>query len=811
MRATAFGLSFFFRILYPVLCVAALILAPGAVWGAEPLGVIGGVSNAMAVSGNYAYVGEGLYLKVIDISDETRPKGAGALKLPHPLKLIAVSGSYGYLYCGNGPVALPQESEFVVVDLTNPRSPKLVSSQWFNAITDLQTQGGWAYMAHGGKVEVYSLANPRQPQLASTFPAPDNTVRHYKFALAGTRAYATGAPQSRHDLSYLVYDVSNPRDVRYLGAAQSLWNDPESESEVYAIGADNKRIYTVVQSYLRIHDAANSAKPALLSETFIEDGFYECAIAPRGDRVFVLTGDNLLIFNVSNPRQPTLAGKMARGSVRAIAAPEERANTVFINERYSGLKIMDYTTPAAPRLKGFAPSSGFGPMAVDAPYAFVGNYSGGIHVINASDPSSLSVAAVIQTPSSPWALEKRGDLLYVAGDKDLEVWDGSRPTSATMLGSLAKIKDTQGAIVNPRFCRIKSHDGMLYAVGLGITEDYANTTGRDFLTIVDAHDPTSPKQLAYMSIPSAAFLGSVDLLAGAALSGAPHDYLYIQMGGAIQIFDVTNTRKPIKAATFQPGEGVLSFALFQQRGINYMMTMADVDYQYRMLIYSLADPLHPQCISSQTIYIGQSLSPYPIVISGEYAVIASPYRVVLLSIANLKNLVELDRAPMSVDSILSGVNVGLHGSTLYALDSSWGLMTYRLKSILPENATIVSDTFPRRMYAGQFISGAVTARNSGQSTWNQGNPALPAARGGIAMIGAVSHCEPLNENVAPGQEHAFAALLTAPEKPGEYALTLQIARPQSSSTPLSFFGEPYMIRVTVTPRPSSAQGWMEYR
>ena len=67
------------------------------------VGQIGGESYAVAVQGNFAYLGMGQTLVILNISDPTHPSAAGQMGiLPEVVEGVAVAGSYAYVADGIG-------------------------------------------------------------------------------------------------------------------------------------------------------------------------------------------------------------------------------------------------------------------------------------------------------------------------------------------------------------------------------------------------------------------------------------------------------------------------------------------------------------------------------------------------------------------------------------------------------------------------------------------------------------------------------------------------------------------------------------
>ncbi len=95
------------RLIYSVIMLFALIMISG-IGSAVDVNVelvshIGGMVSDAVVNGNYAYIGEGQDLVVLDMTDVSNPSEVGRVITPSLVDDITVSGNYAYItdYEGN--------------------------------------------------------------------------------------------------------------------------------------------------------------------------------------------------------------------------------------------------------------------------------------------------------------------------------------------------------------------------------------------------------------------------------------------------------------------------------------------------------------------------------------------------------------------------------------------------------------------------------------------------------------------------------------------------------------------------------------
>ncbi len=83
-------------------------------------GRFGGTTYTVAVSGNYAYIGQGQDFVVFDISNPAAPSESGRLITAGVVRNIVVSGNYAYVAEGY--------NDLMIVDISNKEAPVLSGS-----------------------------------------------------------------------------------------------------------------------------------------------------------------------------------------------------------------------------------------------------------------------------------------------------------------------------------------------------------------------------------------------------------------------------------------------------------------------------------------------------------------------------------------------------------------------------------------------------------------------------------------------------------------------------------------------------------
>lgn len=453
-----------------VLCCLSLLLPGASLTGArgrptawQVVGQTGGPTRAIAVQGNYAYLGVGLRLVVLDVSDPAQPHEVGvSAPLPHYVEHVAISGTLAYVAAGGGGLQ--------VVSVADPAHPALVGGlDTLGYAEDVAVSGHVAYLADGPYgLRALDVSDPAHPaEIGSAY-----TMRYaYAVAVSGHLAYlaAGGA-------GLAVADVSDPAHPIELGALDTpgyAYGITVSGDTAYVAGGwAGLRIVSVVDpgapvevgscatpgwafgvtvsgtlayvagafAGLQIVDVSNPAQPMTLGGSPVADG-HAGEVAVRGTAAYV-ADDNLglRVLDVSDPLNPSALGSY---SPPAFAYGVDVAGTyAYVAAGLQGLRIVDVADPYHPREAG-AYDTGSSAVAVDVAgryaYLCVGAppfYDTGLHIVDVADPAHPQPVAVLPAFVECQDLVVNGSIVYVASAGELRLIDVSDPNHPAELSRL---------------------------------------------------------------------------------------------------------------------------------------------------------------------------------------------------------------------------------------------------------------------------------------------------------------------------------------------------------------------------------------
>jgi len=264
---------------------------------------------------------------------------------------VATQGKYAY------EVLNAATSNFVVIDISNPAAPSLVSTTSFtNTPTNIIVSGNYAYVTTGTNttsLEIIDISTPTAPVLKSSVSLVGTVAARGVF-VSGNYAYVVRAASATAGANeFTVVNVTSPTAPTVVGG----YNNDIQMNEVWVSG-----------SYAYV------ATSSVTQE--------------------------MLVINVTTPASPTLAATYNP------TAPNGAASTVmgFGNTVLLGvgttLDAVNITTPTAPaRLGTFTAAGAVQDIDVDVTnqYAFLGTASttGEFQVVNITNPAAMALTKTV--------------------------------------------------------------------------------------------------------------------------------------------------------------------------------------------------------------------------------------------------------------------------------------------------------------------------------------------------------------------------------------------------------------------------------
>lgn len=203
----------------------------------------------------------------------------------------------------------------------------------------------------------------------------------------------------------VLYDVSNPQQLRWLGSHNKF----DSIDNVFI---SSKRAF-VLDHNLRLATLNISNRHLPITGSFYKPTGAISNFVVEGDQVFVATRHSVdqVVFPTTSHTQISNEGINQGGSRRAYI----ENNIAYVADWFSGLHLYDISDPTHIRhLSNYhTPGSSKG-VVVENGYAYVGDDDHGLQIIDVSKPEQPTIVSSIMTTGLAYTLKKQGNLIYLA-------------------------------------------------------------------------------------------------------------------------------------------------------------------------------------------------------------------------------------------------------------------------------------------------------------------------------------------------------------------------------------------------------------
>ncbi len=271
------------------------------------------------VAGNKAYVADGLYLQIIDISIALSPTLLSTYTLPEAIVDLDAGGNVVYAAVGS--------SGLHIIDASDPAVPILFSAyDTPGEAYAVHVVDGLAYIADFGVgLQIVDVCDPSLPALVGSYP---------------------------YEITFSNVDVSVGKQVAYL----------------------------LDWSNLIIIDVSDPSSPVLITDFYTQ---YSTAGVHVADNFAYLGEYDLTIIDISNPSFPVEVSTLSIPSPDCCNSEIYVVNNLaYIASSTGGLTIADVTNPSSPFFIGNydTPGDAYGVHAVGH-VAYVAYHTSGLHII----------------------------------------------------------------------------------------------------------------------------------------------------------------------------------------------------------------------------------------------------------------------------------------------------------------------------------------------------------------------------------------------------------------------------------------------
>ncbi len=302
----------------------------------------------------------------------------------------------------------------------------------------------------------------------------------------------------------------------------------------------------------------------------------------------------LLIFDISNPLQPTLLGQAVDNGALPGSSFQRLsgAEMVFVTNNIAyvtaanenALTIINVANPAAPIKLAEVVNGAGGVTNLSAPVGVLvwsnkvfvlGNGSSALSIFDISNPASPVLIKDIVDDSArpgspftkmrwPFQMTLAGTRLYITsqGDSAITILDVSNPSNPQLLGEIVDITVNPASpfrrLVNPTWVEVAGNIAYVTAGGFN--------TSQGSLTLIDVSNPASPIKLAELNDDTVQANSPFTKLRGAWAVKVINNLAFVTCFGddALTVIDVSDPSQPRLVREFVNGsEGITSLKFTQ--------------------------------------------------------------------------------------------------------------------------------------------------------------------------------------------------------------------------------------------------------
>jgi hypothetical protein len=523
----------------------------------ELVGQIGGETYAVAVQGDYAYIGIGPRLVAIDVSDPISPTLVGQTDvMPGIVEDIFIAGEYAYVANADGGLR--------IVDISVPVDPVVVASVSTGDARGVAVGGDYAYIADHYAFEHVAVVNvsiPTDPVYVTDWPIPSDTDIE-DIAVSGDFAYVV---DWSGDL--WVADISVPNNPTLVGSCST-----SAEATEVMVAGDHAYVGTFTAG-LRIVDISTPSSPLEVGSW----GGGVWGVDVSGSYAYVAIG-GMHVLDISTPSNPVEVGSFEslEASSRAVTVVGDYA---YLADERDGLRIVDVSVPDDPTEVNSIETIGDHIVGLDASadYAYLveDHPPRRVQILDMSLPASPAVIGIYDEYRGAKAVDALEPYMYVTDEGGfLAVVDISTPSEPIQIGyehiqSYAQFKivvsddyaylasgtsfyaidiSTPTSPVEVGFCVVPNSGP---TEGIAVSNQHVYMATWTGLKVVDVSDPVSPTQV---------FSYTSSMIRDVVVSG---NYAYVAGGqwGWLYILDVSTPANATEVGSYDPEDSALSVAI----------------------------------------------------------------------------------------------------------------------------------------------------------------------------------------------------------------------------------------------------------
>lgn len=564
-------------------------------------GHLRGEAHSIVMDQGFAFVGlRGPGLLILDVRDPARPSLVTDLDLGGSVDGMAISGTRLFLH--NSRLGLQ------ILDITDRTHPSVISTlqtgpaerpfEFFTHVGGNVAVFEQHVLIADGKqgVKIFDVSDPTHPTFLSELPVPD---------IEGMEAVSVKVSE---DYAYVgcgygglwVIDISDPAVPLHVATV------PPTEPGLFVqhVAVSGDMAFFTDQRNLVVVDVSNPREPMILA-SLIDD--FADHLALFGTTACVRTHDGAQLLDITNPAMPKL-----QGVISEIIGAIHMVDGQLFGADLRGVAIVDTSVPEEPkRVGGITTAGGVSRFKVMNGHAYVtGGAESGLEILDVRNPARPTSIAQVG-PVFAHDLAISGNHLYLQ-THGIQVVDISQPNQPKHVGVVSDIipvrivasdnalyallppigqmrlavltLDNPGA---PLLAGSTALQGVPFFVDLEAYENHVYLIGPGQIWVMDVSVPSQPRREHVVSVPAS--------LTGITIHGN-HAYVTTYAAG-LWIYDLSDPARPVMVGNTPIASVARSVAF--SGGYAYVM-----DDNNRIHLVDVSDPATPQLLGQVAVQSG---------------------------------------------------------------------------------------------------------------------------------------------------------------------------------------------------------------
>ncbi|MDI6767933.1 MAG: T9SS type A sorting domain-containing protein, partial [Bacteroidota bacterium] len=374
-----------------------------------------GLCRAVAVQGNYAFIGNGKLVQTLDISNPDSPRVVAEYNTGYTVKDIELDDTLAFvcasglkILCISDPLdikfisevpntlfateVIPADSFAYVLESGDPRSVN-VSEGKFQSDTEKSSQ----LPSRFDLIDISDIKNPYLRSAAGIYA--DFPLR---MAASNGVIYITGV-----NFPFLtIVDVRKPDSVssRYFTIAS------------YSIAIRDTLLFLSHGWELAVLSISNPLEPVLLDTAYAGiNKIFKSIVVSSGNYVYASNDSGLLVFDISDPSNTSFVKRFKAPKARKMKLEEDK-NRIHIaaTSQYAIVNIMGADTAylAGSFIAGGIPYD----IAIQGNYAYIASGRPGLTILDLSNPTAPSRVGVLDFGKASFTLAVKDNHAYVGAE-----------------------------------------------------------------------------------------------------------------------------------------------------------------------------------------------------------------------------------------------------------------------------------------------------------------------------------------------------------------------------------------------------------